>query len=156
MEEGKSHGKRQTIVVGAWGGKGGNAWDDGSYTGVRQIDLTYRDTIGSFSVVYDLNGQPFPGTKHPATHSFTPAKIELQFPEEYLVSVSGYTSTLSWLATKTPVVRSLTFTTNKRTFGPFGTEHGTPFHFPIENGLIVGFKGRTGEVLDAIAFHLSL
>nr|UTI93961.1 lectin [Pteroceltis tatarinowii] len=146
----------QTIVVGPWGGTGGNAWDDGSYTGVRAIELTYRDTIGSFSVVYDLNGKPVEGPKHPGTHSFTTAKIELQFPEEYLVSVNGFYSPLSRLATRTPVIRSLTFKTNKRTFGPYGTEEGTPFSLPLENGLIVGFKGRTGELLDAIGFHLAL
>ncbi|GMN68807.1 hypothetical protein TIFTF001_037855 [Ficus carica] len=144
------------IVVGPWGGSGGNGWDDGSYSGVRQIELSYRDAIGSFSVVYDLNGQPFDGPKNPSKHSFSTVKIELNFPDEYLVSVSGYTSPLSWLATKTPVVRSLTFKTNKRTFGPYGKEEGTSFNLPIENGLIVGFKGRTGELLDAIGFHLAL
>ena len=83
-------------------------------------------------------------------------QIELQFPEEYLVSVSGYFAPLSWLATKTSVIRSLTFKTNKRTFGPYGQEEGTPFDFPIEKGLIVGVKGRSGELLDAIGFHLAL
>ena len=72
------------------------------------------------------------------------------------MSVSGYTAPVSWLATKTPVVRSLTFKTNKRTFGPYGQEEGIPFNFPIENGLIVGFKGRFGELLDAIGFHLAV
>ena len=68
-------GKSQTITVGAWGGSGGNGWDDGSYTGVREIELSYRDAIGSFSVVYDLNGKPFPGPKHPSKHSFTTIKV---------------------------------------------------------------------------------
>ena len=72
------------------------------------------------------------------------------------MSVSGHTAPLSWLGTKTPVVRSLTFKTNKRTFGPYGKEEGTPFNLPIENGLIIGFKGRSGELLDAIGFHLAL
>ncbi|GMN60491.1 hypothetical protein TIFTF001_029592 [Ficus carica] len=117
-------GKSQTITVGAWGGSGGSGWDDGSYTGVREIELSYRDAIGSFN--------------------------------EHLVSVSGHYSPLSWLATKTPVIRSLTFKTNKRTFGPYGAEQGTPFTFPIENGVIIGVKGRSGELLDALSFHLSL
>ena len=81
---------------------------------------------------------------------------ELQFSEEYLVSVSGYFAPLSWLATKTSVIRSLTFKTNKRTFGPYGQEEGTPFNVPIEKGLIIGFIGRSGELLDAIGFHLAL
>ncbi|GMN68808.1 hypothetical protein TIFTF001_037856 [Ficus carica] len=136
------------IVVGPWGGSGDNGWDDGSYTKVRQIELSHRDTIDFFSVLYDLNGQPFDGPKHPSKHSFPTVK--------FLVSVSGNASPLSWLATTTLVVCSFTFKTNKRIFGPYGQEEGTPFNFPIENSLIVGFNGRTGELLDAIGFHLTL
>ena len=83
-------------------------------------------------------------------------QIELQFPEEYLVSVSGHAAKHPLLATQTPVIRSLTFKTNKRTFGPYGAEEGTHFSLPIENGLIVGFKGHSGDLLDAIGVHLSL
>ena len=72
------------------------------------------------------------------------------------MSVSGYTGPVSWLGTKTSIVRSLTFKTNKRTFGPYGQEEGTPYNFPIENGLIVSFKGKSCELLDAIGFHLAL
>ena len=67
-----------------------------------------------------------------------------------------YTSPLSSLAIKTPVVSSLTLKTKKRIFGAYGQEEGTPFNLPIENSLIVGFKGRSGELLDAIGLHLSL
>ncbi|GMN68404.1 hypothetical protein TIFTF001_037461 [Ficus carica] len=67
---------------------------DGSYTGVREIELSYRDAIGSFSVVYDLNGKPFPGPKHPSKHSFTTI-----YQDEYLVSVSvgNVLLNLDWL-----------------------------------------------------------
>ena len=54
-----------------------------------------------------------------------------------------------------PVIRSLTFKSNKRTFGPFGIEEGTPFTFSMDGGLIVGFNGRCGWYLDAIGFRLS-
>nr|5KRP_A Chain A, Frutapin [Artocarpus altilis]5KRP_B Chain B, Frutapin [Artocarpus altilis]5KRP_C Chain C, Frutapin [Artocarpus altilis]5KRP_D Chain D, Frutapin [Artocarpus altilis]5M6O_A Chain A, Frutapin [Artocarpus altilis]5M6O_B Chain B, Frutapin [Artocarpus altilis]5M6O_C Chain C, Frutapin [Artocarpus altilis]5M6O_D Chain D, Frutapin [Artocarpus altilis]5TQZ_A Chain A, Frutapin [Artocarpus altilis]5TQZ_B Chain B, Frutapin [Artocarpus altilis]5TQZ_C Chain C, Frutapin [Artocarpus altilis]5 len=147
----------QTITVGPWGGPGGNEWDDGSYTGIRIIELSYKEAIGSFSVIYDLNGEPFSGSKHTSKLPYTNVKIELQFPEEFLVSVSGYTAPFSSLATRTPVVRSLKFKTNKgRTFGPYGEEDGTYFNLPIENGLVVGFKGRTGDLLDAIGVHMAL
>lgn len=56
----------------------------------------------------------------------------------------------------TPVIRSLTFKSNKRTLGPFGMEIGTPFSSPLDDGRIVGFKGRSGHHLDAIGFHVSL
>ena len=83
-------------------------------------------------------------------------QIALGFPNEYIMSVSGYIGPSSRLATNTSVVRSLTFKTNKRTFGPYGAQDGTPFNLPIENGLIVGFKGNSGDILGAIGVHLAL
>lgn len=53
------------------------------------------------------------------------------------------------------MIRSLTFKSNRRTFGPYGVEEGTPFTFSMDGGLVVGFKGRGGWYLDAIGFHLS-
>ena len=53
------------------------------------------------------------------------------------------------------MIRSLWFKSNKQTFGPYGTEEGTPFTLPIEGGMIVGFFGRSGLYLDSIGMHLS-
>uniref|UniRef100_M0ZRB6 Jacalin-domain protein n=1 Tax=Solanum tuberosum TaxID=4113 RepID=M0ZRB6_SOLTU len=80
-------------------------------------------------------------------------QIKLQFPEEYLTSVSGYYSPVVYGGS--PVIRSLTFSSNKRKFGPFGVEGGTPFSMPMEGGQIVGFKGRSGWYLDAIGFYIA-
>lgn len=55
----------------------------------------------------------------------------------------------------TLVIRSLTFKSNRRTFGPYGIEEGTPFTFSIDGGQVVGFKGRCDWYLDSIAFILS-
>lgn len=80
-------------------------------------------------------------------------QIKLQFPEEFLASASGYISPV--VHGMSPVIRSLTFKSNKRTYGPYGVEEGTPFSLPIEGGHIVGFKGRNGWYLDALGFYLS-
>ena len=79
-------------------------------------------------------------------------QISLDFPSEYITEVSGYTGKVRGYT----VVRSLTFKTNKKTYGPYGVTSGTPFNLPIENGLIVGFKGSIGYWLDYIGFYLSL
>ncbi|KAI3681100.1 hypothetical protein L6452_35883 [Arctium lappa] len=50
----------------------------------------------------------------------------------------------------TPVVRSLSFGTNKRTHGPFGTDGGTSFSLPVVSGKFVGFFGERGAFLDSI------
>ena len=54
-----------------------------------------------------------------------------------------------------PVIRSLTLKSNRRKFGPYGVEEGTPFSFSTDGGLIVGFKGRSGWYLDSLGFRLS-
>lgn len=54
-----------------------------------------------------------------------------------------------------PVIRSLKFESNRRTFGPFGVEEGTPaLYFTVDGGKIVGLKGRGRWYLDAIRFHI--
>ena len=59
-----SGGKRKTIILGPWGGNGGNAWDDGLYNGVREITLVYGHCIDSIVVVYNKNGKPVTSEKH--------------------------------------------------------------------------------------------
>jgi len=79
--------------------------------------------------------------------------MKLNYPEEYLISVTGHYSPVvhGW----SPVIQSLTFKSNQRSFGPFGVEEGTPFSFAMEGGKIIGFKGRSGWYLDSIGFYLS-
>lgn len=79
-------------------------------------------------------------------------QIKLHYPEENLICVSGYYCPVVYGGG--PVIRSLTFKSNKRTFGPFGVEVGTPFNFSPNGGLIVGLYGRSGWFLDAIGFYL--
>ncbi|GAA0142366.1 hypothetical protein Leryth_001632 [Lithospermum erythrorhizon] len=147
------HETPKAIVVGPWGGLGGAAWDDGSFTGVREITLVYGRCIDSMKVVYDKNGQPFPTPKHGGAGGSMTAEIKLQFPDEFLTSVSGY-----WYPVVhggSPIIRSLTFKSNRSTFGPYGVEEGIPFSFPMEGGKIVGFKGKSGWYLDSIGFHIT-
>ena len=76
---------------------------------------------------------------------FNVFQIKLQYPLEFLVTVSGHYCPV--VHGGSPVIRSLTFRSNKRTFGPFGIEVGTPFTFSMDGGLIVGFNGRSGWYL---------
>nr|CAJ38387.1 jacalin-domain protein [Plantago major] len=153
-EANKDHAdEEKAIVVGPWGGQGGTTWDDGSYSGVREITLTYGRCIDSIRIVYEKNGKPVSGEKHGGVGGFKTTEIKLQFPDEVLTSVSGHCCPV--VHGGSPVIRSLTFKSNKRTFGPFGVEEGSPFSFPMEGGQIVGFKGRNGWFVDAIGFHIS-
>lgn len=145
--------KKSTILVGPWGGNGGNSWDDGIYHGVREITIVYDQCIDSIQVVYDKNGKPITAENHGGVGGSRTAEIKLQYPEEYLTSVSGHYCPVVYGGS--PVIRSLAFSSNKRTFGPFGVEEGTPFTLSMDGASIVGFKGRGGWYLDAIGFRLS-
>ncbi|KAF4380944.1 hypothetical protein F8388_011866 [Cannabis sativa] len=56
------------------------------------------------------------------------------------------------------VILSLSFQTNLKTYGPFGTTtgRGEPFTAPIggEDSLVVGFFGRSGYYLDALGIYV--
>ncbi|XP_077228321.1 jacalin-related lectin 19-like [Tasmannia lanceolata] len=153
MESAEKNVGRKTIKVGPWGGNGGSSWDDGSFNGIREITLVYDRCIDSIRVEYDKNGKNVLAEKHGGNGGTRTVHIKLQYPEEFLTTISGHYCPV--VNGGTPVIRSLIFKSNRRTFGPFGVEEGTPFTFPMDGGLIVGFKGRSGWYLDAIGFRLS-
>lgn len=55
---------RQAVSCGPWGGNGGMLFDDGLYTGVREIHVTRSGGLVSIRVCYDLNGQAIWGDKN--------------------------------------------------------------------------------------------
>ncbi|XP_071712186.1 agglutinin-like [Rutidosis leptorrhynchoides] len=140
----------KSVQVGPWGGNGGNQWDDGVHNGVREISILYSTSIYAIQITYDNNGQPFQAENHAGICRHTKfAQIKLQFPDEILISVSGRYCPAVYGGR--PVIRSLTFKSNKRTFGPFGFEEGTPFDFLANGQKIVGFYGKTGDIKMSIA-----
>ncbi|XP_041000810.1 jacalin-related lectin 19-like isoform X3 [Juglans microcarpa x Juglans regia] len=143
--------KKRILSQGPWGGNGGASWDDGIYDGVREITLVYALCINSIRVVYDKNGKPVLAEKHGGRGDYLKAEIKLQYPEEFLVRVSGHYSEFNG----SQVIRSLSFESNRRNFGPFGVEEGTPFTSSILGGSIVGFYGRSGRYIDSIGFWVS-
>lgn len=63
-------------------------------------------------------------------------QITIDFPEEYLVEVQGIMKSVL----HENIITSLTFITNKQSYGPYGCESGRKFK--TSQGLIVGFYGR--------------
>ena len=41
-------------------------------------------------------------------------------------------------------------------YGPYGSEQGTPFSVPMENGEIVGFHGFEGSYVIAIGVYVKI
>lgn len=76
-------------------------------------------------------------------------EIPIRGSDESVVEVRGTTGIYNY---PTPVVTSITFVTNKRTYGPYGNESGEKFSYSVKNGYILGFHGRQGQYVDAIGF----
>lgn len=69
---------------------------------------------------------------------------------EYITALSAYGKTLS----TQDVITALTFTTNKRTYGPYGNKSGFQISAPEATGKqIAGFLGTSGNVLNSIDVH---
>jgi hypothetical protein len=79
-------------------------------------------------------------------------QIVFDFPSEVLTHITGFYG--SAIIMGPTVIRSLTFHTNKRTYGPYGDEVGTYFSTNFTNGRIVGFHGREGWYIDGIGVHV--
>ncbi|KAF8022663.1 hypothetical protein BT93_F0241 [Corymbia citriodora subsp. variegata] len=136
---------------GPHGGQGGVSYDDGTYTGVRQISVLVKSVIVSITIDYDQDGCLVRSLEHGGHLDGEIYTVKLDYPYEYLTSISGHIRD-----EQTPIViQSLKFRTNRKTYGPFGTEKGQSFHFPqIDGWKIVGFHGKCGNNLDSIGAHL--
>ncbi|KAM3288872.1 hypothetical protein P3S67_022302 [Capsicum chacoense] len=145
------HGER-TISVGQWGSEKGWHWDDGVYTSIRQLEIAHGKGVHSLKVEYDKNGISVFSEKHGGSGGAKTDKIRLDYPDEFLTSLHGYYGSL--YERGEVFVRSLTFESNKRTYGPYGVQQGTYFTLPISKGKIVGFHGKSGWYLDAIGAYI--
>ncbi|KAE8656424.1 Jacalin-related lectin 3 [Hibiscus syriacus] len=140
---------QKPVTVGPWGGQGGSSWDDGVYFTIRQLVIAHGSGVDSIQIEYDNKGNSLWSKKHGGNGGSKTDKVKLDFPDEFLTSVHGYYGSLK---ERGPIlVRSLTFHSNKKTYGPFGIEQGTGFS--MTKGKIVGFHGRSGWYLDAIGVH---
>ncbi|KAF5955760.1 hypothetical protein HYC85_008616 [Camellia sinensis] len=143
---------KSTMAVGPWGGQDGFRWDDGVYSGVRQLVIAHGAGIDSIRIEYDDRGFSVWSEKHGGSGGLKIDKVKLEYPDEFLTSIHGYYGCINEWGSE--FVRSLTFESNKKTYGPYGIEDGTYFSFPMIGGKIIGFYGRGGWYLDAIGAYL--
>ncbi|KAF5740802.1 hypothetical protein HS088_TW11G00881 [Tripterygium wilfordii] len=144
--------EKKPISVGPWGGQEGISWNDGVHSTVRQIVIAHGAGIDSIQIEYDKKGSSVWSAKHGGNGGLKTDKVKLEYPGEFLTSIHGYYGRLNEWG---PLfVRSITFESNRKTYGPFGAEQGTYFSFPMTGGKIVGFHGKSGWYLDAIGVYL--
>ncbi|KAJ0242240.1 Jacalin-related lectin 5 [Hirschfeldia incana] len=124
------------------------SWDDGKHTKVKKVQLTFDDVIRSIEVEYDgtnLKSQRR-GTAGTKSDGFTLSR------DEYITSVSGYYKTTF----SGDHITALTFKTNKKTYGPYGTK--TQNYFSADaprDSQIAGFLGTSGNSLSSLDVHFA-
>ena len=75
IERFPSRTEKGVVTYGAWGGTGGTVFDDGVFTGVRQIHLSRNVGIVSIRVLYEQNGEATWGGKISRTGVFKSDKV---------------------------------------------------------------------------------
>lgn len=132
--------------IGPFGG--GNVWDDGKFDGVKEIYLHVLSNIRYIVFEYDDGSEEgrtiMHGTKRvPQAEK----KVDLDYPREYLTSISGYTG-------NDGSIQSLTFHTNRkiRSFGK--SKDGKYFGYQSTGSRVIGFYGTWGETLNSIGVYV--
>uniref|UniRef100_A0ACD5WE33 Uncharacterized protein n=1 Tax=Avena sativa TaxID=4498 RepID=A0ACD5WE33_AVESA len=149
--------------IGPWGGVGGN------YVDIKVAPLCLKSiTIKSGRHVYSLEFLYI--DEHGVPHHAGPwggvcpyhtdgvlHTIQLG-SSEFLTGISGTIGSPSTNQYKNKIVNSLTFISNDRQYGPFGGLGGMPFCSPplSSNSRIVGFFGRSGDIIDAIGLYVNI
>ncbi|KAJ9560889.1 hypothetical protein OSB04_006049 [Centaurea solstitialis] len=141
------------ITLGPWGGPKGEPWIWMAKGGIKKITIIHRDVVIDRIKFHsdDCTGEtesPFYG--HPIEIS-KKETICIDYPNEHLVSISG---TYDYHIDNCKVVLSLCFVTNKKRYGPYGSDFGTRFSYGGKGGVIVGFHGRADYFLNAIGVYL--
>lgn len=82
---------KKPVTVGPWGGQDGSCWDDGFYSTVRQVVISYGPTIGSIQFEYDKKGTPVWSEKHGGrgvnhTEKVSPKFFILLKPLSYIIA----------------------------------------------------------------------
>ena len=140
------------------GGKGGDYFndyrgrDDDLYlkiVGVRSIIISYSDQVESIQVTYLLSNKSLYQTpRHGSVKNINPPVNIKLANGEYVQKIEGKTNGV--------LVDQLTITTFRpkdlvtKKYGPFGKTGETYFSY---DGYIIGFFGRSGDMLDSIGVY---
>ncbi|KAK0598713.1 hypothetical protein LWI29_037296 [Acer saccharum] len=141
---------QSSIKVGPWGGLGGTEWSYMPKGGIVEIVINHGNIIDSLSFKSVCADKEAESSINFGGEGGNKSQISIDWPEEYLTSISGTTGKFY---TFESCVKSLTFYTNWHTYGPFGSSKGTHFSLPVENRVIVGFHGRAGLFMEAIGVY---
>lgn len=130
------------------GGRGGSVFNDSPKEGwrLKRIVIHHGNVVDGIQCVWQCPDGSFVTGKHHGGLGGRKSVIELQ-EGEYVTEVSG---------TEGNVVDSLCITTNHNKYGPYGGNGGKSFSLQPRGGIVTGFYGRSGNLLDAIGIQDAL
>ncbi|KAH9606049.1 hypothetical protein KSS87_006686 [Heliosperma pusillum] len=147
-------GDASQVAAGPWGGHSGTPWDDGVYSAVRQVLIGSSAGINFIQFEYDEDNHSIWCEKHGGVVGVIKTdKIKLDFPSEFLISISGTCASVTQGGGPV-IVTSLSFESNRRNYGPFGVYKGMPFSLTASSGMLLGFYGRCSSYLDCIGVYV--
>uniref|UniRef100_A0ACD5TSV5 Uncharacterized protein n=1 Tax=Avena sativa TaxID=4498 RepID=A0ACD5TSV5_AVESA len=141
------------VKMGPCGGGGGDAWkmDMRGVTRIFRVVVRHGEAVDAISALYERDGQAEESKLWGGTGG---QRFEICLrQDEYLTSVKGHYGFFDkWF-----IIRSLTFVSNQRTFGPYGKQEGAPFKLPAAGGKIIGFHGRCScGLLDSLGTYVKM
>ncbi|KAK1427337.1 hypothetical protein QVD17_16020 [Tagetes erecta] len=144
------------ITHGPWGSRlNGNEWVYWPPQGIiSKIILSYKSVICSIEFrTYSGKGEVQISSFGTLYRSITTEEICFDCPDEYIVAISG---TYGVYLPYGQVIQSISFKTNKKLYGPYGSDlTGTAFSHDIkDHEVIVGFHGRSRDFLNAIGVYV--
>lgn len=143
---------RPVVKSSGQGGKGGESFDDlrvlnKSIVGIHSINISYGEQINAIQVTYLLSNRSIMVGPMHGKISKPPITITLG-PDEYVTRITGRTNG--------DLIDQLTIETlgppeyERKVYGPFGGSGKKIFVF---EGYILGFHGRSGDLLDNIGVY---
>ncbi|KAG5543205.1 hypothetical protein RHGRI_016079 [Rhododendron griersonianum] len=109
---------------GPWGASGGKHWDDGVFSAIKKVHLNVVMELPGCSAIRAVrfqyekaDGKCFQSPCHGGNGFPT---IELDSPSEVIVGIEGFYGPLMEWKNGFEALTSITFHTNKQTYGPYG------------------------------------
>lgn len=143
----------EPIALGPCGGSGGNKWNYKPNGPITQIAIGVFTNSNITSIRFkhrNVDGSVVSSDRFGGS-SGQIQTININSPLEYLTSIDG---TIGVVDRVTTLIRSIRFTTNLNSYGPFGSQTGSNFSLQMKGSVIVGFHGQAGDYLDSIGIYV--
>lgn len=144
----------ELIALGPCGGSGGGRWNYKPNGLITQIVIGVFTNSNITSIRFkhcNVNGSIEESDQFGGTNTYQSHTINIKSPSEYLTSIDG---TIGVVDRATTLIKSIRFTTNLNSYGPFGSQTGSNFSMQMKDSVIVGFHGQAGDYLDSIGIYV--